>query len=140
MINYFNGINAFLSNFTTSPISDEFGTYLTVEHYFQAKKAVNKEDFLLIINAPTPGKAKQLGKKITLRQDWEEVKDQIMLEGLRKKFSIPEFKKMLLLTGDEELIEGNYWGDTYWGVSHGKGQNKLGKLLMQVREEIKGSN
>ena len=140
MINSFDNEYAFLSNFYPSPIQDEFGVYLTVEHYFQAKKAANKEDFFTIISAPTPGKAKRLGKKIALRTDWEEIKDQVMLEGLRKKFSILEFKILLLFTGDNEIIEGNYWGDTYWGVCRGIGQNKLGKLLMQVREEIKGSN
>ena len=62
-----------------------------------------------------------------------------MLTGLRKKFADPELRNLLLATGDEELIEGNYWGDTYWGVCNGVGQNKLGKLLMQVREEIKNN-
>ncbi len=140
MINHFKNEYAFLSNFTPSPISDEFGTYPTVEHYFQSKKATNKEDFLSIINAPTPAAAKQLGKRIQLRPDWEEIKDQVMLEELREKFSILEFKILLLFTGQEEIAEENYWHDTYWGICNGKGQNKLGKLLMQVREEIKDSN
>jgi predicted NAD-dependent protein-ADP-ribosyltransferase YbiA (DUF1768 family) len=60
-----------------------------------------------------------------------------MLSALRIKFKNPELRAMLLTTGDEELIEGNWWRDTYWGVCEGIGQNKLGKLLMQVREEIK---
>ena len=65
-----------------------------------------------------------------------------MLEALRTKFSIKGLKEKLLATGDEELVEGNFWHDNFWGVCScskcgNKGQNKLGKLLMQVREEIK---
>ena len=60
-----------------------------------------------------------------------------MLSGLRIKFKNPELRSLLLATGNEELVEGNWWRDTYWGVCEGVGQNKLGKLLMQVREEVK---
>jgi predicted NAD-dependent protein-ADP-ribosyltransferase YbiA (DUF1768 family) len=60
-----------------------------------------------------------------------------MLDALRDKFSDPELRAKLLATGDEFLVEGNHWGDTYWGVCNGKGRNMLGSLLMKVREEIK---
>ena len=68
----------------------------------------------------------------------EEVKDQIMYEIVLNKFSQnEELREKLIATGDEYLAEGNTWHDTYWGVCNGKGKNKLGKILMQVREELK---
>lgn len=139
MIDKFDGEYAFLSNYSPSPFRIDYVLFPTMEHYFQANKADNQNDYLHIAYAPTPGEAKRLGRKIQLRPDWEEIKDKVMLTGLRKKFADPKLRKLLLATGDEELIEGNYWGDTYWGVCNGVGQNKLGKLLMQVREEIKNN-
>lgn len=139
MIDRFNDKYFFLSNFSPSPFRIDYVLFPTMEHYFQANKADNQNDYLHIAYAPTPGEAKRLGRKIQLRPDWEKIKDNVMLTGLRKKFADPELRNLLLATGDEELIEGNYWGDTYWGVCNGVGQNKLGKLLMQVREEIKNN-
>ncbi len=60
-----------------------------------------------------------------------------MLDLLRIKFTIPTLRERLLATGDQTLIEGNTWGDTYWGVCRGVGLNNLGTLLMQVREECR---
>lgn len=139
MIDRFDGEYAFLSNYSASPFRVDYVLFPTMEHYFQANKADNQNDYLRIAHAPTPGEAKRLGRKIQLRPDWEKIKDNIMLAGLRKKFADPELRNLLLATGDEELVEGNYWRDTYWGVCNGVGQNKLGKLLMQVREEIKNN-
>ena len=139
MIDKFDDKYFFLSNFSPSPFRVDYVLFPTMEHYFQANKADNQNDYLHIAYAPTPGEAKRLGRKIQLRSNWEEIKDEVMLTGLRKKFADPELRNLLLATGDEELIEGNYWGDTYWGVCNGVGQNKLGKLLMQVREEIKNN-
>ena len=139
MIDSFRNEYSFLSNYSCSPFYIDTVLFPTMEHYFQASKASNQEDYLRIAYAPTPGDAKRLGRRIQLRPNWEEVKDNVMLIGLRKKFADPELHDLLLATGDEELVEGNYWGDTYWGVCNGIGQNKLGKLLMQVREEIKNN-
>lgn len=74
-----------------------------------------------------------------MRPDWEQVKDEIMLELVRSKFSSVKMKRMLLATGEHELIEGNTWGDSYWGYDLVKnhGQNHLGKILMQVRQELR---
>lgn len=85
----------------------------------------------------SPKQAKKMGRAIRLREDWEEVKDQVMYDILKSKFSNERLRQLLLQTGNKELIENNSWNDTYWGVCNGKGQNKLGKLLMQVREELK---
>lgn len=140
MIDRFDGEYSFLSNFELSPFTVNGVVFPTMEHYFQAMKATNQEDLLEITKAPTPGKAKRLGRKVKIRSDWEYIKKDIMLEGLRKKFAIPELKQKLLDTGDAYLEEGNTWGDCYWGVCNGTGENNLGKLLMRVREEIRESN
>lgn len=85
-------------------------------------------------------KAKRLGRQVQLRSDWQEVKLSIMEEIVRIKFTENEqLKKLLLMTGDAEIAEGNTWGDTYWGVDirMGEGENNLGKILMKVRSELK---
>jgi ribA/ribD-fused uncharacterized protein len=137
MIDCFDGEFAFLSNFYPSPIFDGNIWFPTVEHYFQAAKTTSMEEYKAIAAADTPGQAKRLGRKVMLRPDWEEVKDQVMLEALRKKFSIPTLREQLLATENKYLIEGNTWGDKYWGVCEGEGLNHLGALLMRVREELK---
>ena len=142
VIDKFDGQYAFLSNFYESPITDGTSMFPTVEHYFQAAKTDTMQDYLAIARAKTPGESKRLGRKVHLRSDWEQVKDQVMLDALRKKFAIPELREKLLATGDADLIEGTVWHDQYWGICNcdrckGKGINILGKLLIQVREEIK---
>jgi predicted NAD-dependent protein-ADP-ribosyltransferase YbiA (DUF1768 family) len=73
-----------------------------------------------------------------LRPDWREVREEVMEVGLRQKFrQNPELLQKLLDTGDAYLEEGNTWNDRYWGVCRGVGQNKLGHLLMKLREEYK---
>lgn len=146
MIDCFENEYEFLSNFAASPITDDEGIeFPTVEHFFQASKAKFKHQYRAIAAAPTPGKAKWLGRRVELRSDWEQVKDEIMLEGVRKKFAIPELREKLLATGDEELMEGTWWHDNEWGNCSCEkcqniiGKNKLGKILMKVREEIKSS-
>ena len=138
MIGSFDGEYAFLSNFYPSFITDEdYITYPTVEHYFQAMKTLDKGERFNVAIQATPGKAKRLGRRLDLRPDWEFIKDSIMEKALRIKFSNPELRKALLNTGDEYLEEGNTWGDQYWGVCNGVGKNTLGKLLMKIRQEIK---
>ena len=83
------------------------------------------------------GQAKRLGKRVELRPDWEDVKIDIMRQVLKSKFTQnPELKAKLIATGDAELIEGNNWNDRFWGVCNGKGQNHLGRLLMELRAEL----
>ena len=137
MIDKFEGQYEFLSNFYPSAITDGNIIFPTVEHFFQAAKTVNMDDYNMIAAAETPGRAKRLGKRVELREDWEQVKDDIMLEALHKKFADGFLRDKLLATGDEELVEGNEWNDMYWGVCAGVGKNKLGKMLMQIREELK---
>lgn len=139
MIDRFDGDYAFLSNFYPSLIfdSNDGFIYPTVEHFFQAKKSLILREREMISKAETPGRAKRMGRKVQLRSDWEDIKLFVMEDALRRKFSKPRFKEALLDTGDEELIEGNWWHDTFWGVCDGIGENNLGKLLMKIREEFK---
>ena len=145
MIDKFDGEFAFLSNFYESPVSDGFTTFPTVEHYFQAAKAVWVKDYDDIQYAKTPGEAKRIGRRITIRGDWESIKLDVMETALRKKFAIPELREKLLATGDAYLVEGNHWHDNFWGdcgcekCKHIHGQNNLGKLLMKIRTDIRES-
>ena len=138
MINRFKDENEFLSNFYPSPIYDNNGKeYPTVEHYFQAMKTLDSKKRELIRLAESPGKAKRIGRLVQLREDWEDRKLDIMEKALIQKFQIPELREKLLATGDEELVEGNFWNDIYWGVCKENGENHLGKLLMSIREKIR---
>ncbi len=137
MIDKFEGEYRFLSNFSKGQIEYEGEVYLTSEHFFQAAKTINDAEQEFVRIAPTPGEAKKRGKKITLREDWDEVKDGIMRKALRLKFEQnPELAKKLMDTGCQELVEGNTWGDVEWGVCFGTGQNKLGLLLQELRETL----
>ena len=141
MITSFQGTFAFLSNFFPIPVMLDGRTYPTVEHGFQAAKTEREEEREAIRWASTPGRAKRLGRKVALRPDWDAIKVDVMLDLLRQKFSDPVLHQRLLATGDAPLIEGNTWGDCFWGcvLEKGKwvGENTLGRLLMQVRGELK---
>lgn len=139
MITSFKDEYFFLSNFSESPINIQGIVFPTVEHYFQAMKATCYEDFLKVANTATPSEAKKLGRKIDKREDWDDIKDQIMEYAVFKKFENDPLRSKLLATGDVELIEGNWWGDEYWGVSSktNQGLNKLGKILMKVRSYLR---
>ena len=95
----------------------------------------------VVLTKLNPSEAKRLGRRVRLRSDWEQVKYDVMLDVVRAKFNQhPDLAQKLLATGDEELVEGNDWGDTYWGVCNGRGKNMLGKILMRVRAELRGEN
>lgn len=109
----------------------------TIEHAYQLAKTLCKSERVWVLSSSTPAEARKRGQEVTKREDWESVRIDIMRELLRQKFQIPEFKEKLLATGEAELIEGNWWGDTFWGVCKGVGENNLGKLIMEIREEIR---
>lgn len=139
-ITKFEGEHRFLSNFWEVPIEFEKETYPTIEHAFQAAKSPDMKYRLKVRVASTPNMAKKLGQVVKLREDWEEVKLGIMETLVRAKFAQHHvLADALKNTGDQELIEGNGWGDTYWGVSRGKGENHLGKILMKIRTELGGT-
>ena len=137
MIGPFDGRYSFLSNFYRSPVTLDGLEYPSVEHAYQAAKTTDPEERATVREALTPGLAKRLGRQVHLRPDWEDVKLAVMADLLRQKFDRPPLAKALLETGDEELVEVNYWRDTYWGVFHGTGENHLGRLLMERREQLR---
>lgn len=132
-ITSFSGEHRFLSNFFPSRIRWAGIDWPTVEHAYQGAKTLNPAGRALIATAPTPGKAKRLGQKLALREDWDDLRVGTMRELLALKFSIPELSRLLVATGTAELVEGNTWGDRFWGVCGGEGENMLGRLLMEIR-------
>lgn len=134
MIDSFSGEYRFLSNF----YREQDGS--TIEHHFQAAKSLEPDVRRWVLAASTPTEAKKRGRHLQLRNGWEDDKLNVMLALLRMKFSDPELAQKLLATGDAELVEGNTWGDREWGVCNGVGKNLLGRSLMKIRDELKGSN
>ena len=128
------------SNFAPSPIVVGGKRYATVEHYFQSMKFPSDLAWQESIRvAPTPAKAKQLGAQTDhpIRSDWDTVRETVMLEGLRAKFQQNRgLLDQLKGTGARPLVEAST--DAFWGEGRtGKGKNRLGKLLEQVREELR---
>lgn len=138
MITKFRDEYAFLSNFYPSPIIVAGAPFPTVEHAFQSFKAKYPADAEKIRTAPTPRAAKRLGRTCPMIPNWDQLKRAVMLICVRAKFEQnSRLRERLLETGDVALIEGNTWGDTYWGQCNGVGQNELGKILMLVRRELR---
>jgi ribA/ribD-fused uncharacterized protein len=154
MISSFSGEYRFLSNFYQAQIVIERRLYPDVEHYFQCCKATSTGDFAWVLDAVTAAEAKKRGRQIKCHPDWDAWKRQCMLNGVLAKFSQhPDLRDQLAATGGEVLVEGNTWGDTYWGaVAEGQrgwslkllettdeeiepfcGLNYLGRILMAVR-------
>lgn len=134
-IDSFDGDYRWLSNFWPCVLSNP--SYTCVEAAYQACKTT---DPVLrgMFQFVSGGHAKRLGKTLEPRQGWDTYKMYAMETLLRQKFSDlnPELKQKLIDTGDAELIEGNWWGDTFWGVCRGVGENNLGKFLMKIRSEL----
>ena len=140
-IDTFRGDYYFLSNFYTAPVTYNGLTYQNNEAAFQAQKTLDPAEQEAFTNMPA-NIAKRRGRQVKLRRDWEKVKDGIMEEIVRAKFTQnPDLKEKLLATGDTLLIEGNRWNDRYWGVDlrSGNGENHLGQILMKIRKELKAS-
>jgi ribA/ribD-fused uncharacterized protein len=138
-ITRFHGKYLWLSNFYPADVWLDGVKYRTVEHAYQAAKTTDESERKIIRKLDTPGQAKRLGRRVRMRPDWDRAKTDIMLDLLRQKFKDLTLSDNLLVTGSRELIEGNHWGDEFWGVDlrTGRGENTLGRLLMQVREEIR---
>ena len=137
-IKTFRGQYDFLSNFYEAPVTWEGLTYTNSEAAFQAAKVLTDEERLPFTTL-SPAKAKRMGRQVSLRADWEAVKTRVMEEVVRAKFTQnPDLAARLLATGDAQLIEGTTWGDKCWGVDlrTGQGENRLGRILMQVRAEL----
>lgn len=138
----FQGKYRFLSNFFPALVWMEGYPYTSVEHAYQASKTDVKKERSDIRNMVSSGEAKLYGRHVKLREDWEAKKELIMEELLRQKFRWPEMRSLLVNTDPEFLVEGNTWHDNFWGVclcgrcESSEGLNKLGKLLMKIRQEM----
>lgn len=129
-----------LSNFYEAEVEWDGRQYPSTEAAYQSAKTLdnNKRDEFTEM---TPRQSKRAGRKLGLRHDWDEVKDQVMYEVCKSKFTLHRHLRSSLLNTDEAFLEEtNHWGDVYWGVCEGEGQNKLGKTLMKIREEIKNGD
>lgn len=143
-IGSFQDENRFLSNFypVTTGVFYRGVNFPTVEHAYQAAKAFlssgARNEVILHAYAllPKAGMAKVLGGVVQTFPEWEMAKLSLMKEFLTQKYHDPVLRRLLLNTRPCELIEGNTWGDTFWGVCNGVGENNLGKLIMEVRAEI----
>lgn len=137
----FLGEHSFLSNFYLSGIIYKGYVYKTAEHLFQVAKCVKESDKEKIRRATTAKMAKILGRFVEERPDWDVCKIDIMEKILRKKFQKKsKLRRLLVETGDVQLIHLNYWHDTFWGTcacsQHKRtGQNILGTILMKIRAE-----
>jgi ribA/ribD-fused uncharacterized protein len=137
VIDSFTGKYRFLSNFYPVNVKLDGVNYPSVEHAYQAAKTLDEIKRARIRVANSPARAKLLGSKLKLRDDWKNIKIPIMRQLLTQKFN-PEVNYnlwvKLMNTHPHDLVEGNYWGDIFWGVCNNKGCNHLGKLLMSIRD------
>jgi ribA/ribD-fused uncharacterized protein len=139
-ITTFRGEYNWLSNFFRCDVSLDGEVYRSVEHAFQAAKTTNPAEHAKVWSLVNPGFVKRAGRKVTLRSDWDSVKLDVMLGLLRQEFTPgPALAEKLLATGDGHIEEGSHWGDRYWGTVDGKGANHFGRLLMQVRDEVRAA-
>ncbi len=131
----------FLSNFWPCTIVWEGLVYPSLEHAYAASRTDDPSAKMMIQSCPTPGEAKEWLAAHDMKPavTWSIPKKlQVMKELLFLKFGgrEPLLTRALMSTGNAELIEGNTWNDTFWGVCNGTGENNLGKLLMKVRETL----
>ena len=135
VINSFDGEYDFLSNFYECPILWKGNLYRNSESIYQSYKTLDNVPF--DFTKTTGSQAKKISKKLNVRPDWNKIKFDLMYEICQEKFNQnTDIAQKLMNTGDAILIEGNYWGDTYWGKCNGVGQNNLGKILMKIREKL----
>lgn len=146
MIDRFFGETRWLSNFWKANVMFEGEMYPSTEHAYQAAKTLDlvaREQFRV---ATKSGDAKRAGRTVALREDWERIKFDVMLEVVSQKFfNHYELGDKLLATGKQKLVEGNHWHDQYWGdctcprCENTPGHNNLGKILMLVRAELRAA-
>ena len=142
-ITRFDGEYRFLSNFWLCEVSLGGLIYPSSEHAFQAQKSLHLYERARVMDAPTPGDAKRMGRSLTLRPGWDVFRKQAMLTVLVAKFTQnPDLGERLVSTEDVPLEEGNHWHDNYWGACScsrcaGGGLNYLGRLLMAVRDVVR---
>ena len=137
-----------IMSFRNTPLSNMYlcdvewcgNIFKSVEHAYMSAKSLDESWVEFCLKTASPYDVKKQSRKVTLREDWEDIKDDVMWELLWKKWNIPTLKEYLLSAGDEELVEGNTWKDTYWGYDTNlqHGENRLGFYIMEIRKIIRG--
>lgn len=133
----FDGKFRFLSNFFPVQVEGPGGIkFSSVEHAYQASKTLDPVEWEEIFWASSPAKAKAIGRNVKIRWEWEQIKLSVMEDLVRQKFCNQKLYNELLKI-DGMIVEGNWWGDKFWGVDikTNVGQNHLGKILMKIRDE-----
>lgn len=138
MIKEFQGEFRWLSNFAPVSVVYDGVKYRSVEHAYMAAKSNDKAWREFCKNTYKAGEVKKASRTISLRDDWEQVKIDVMRELLEQKYNTEPYKTLLLETGGEHIQEGNMWNDKFWGVclKTGKGNNTLGKIIMEIRNNL----
>jgi hypothetical protein len=134
-IESFDGDYRWLSNFWLCPIVKGDHVYPSTENAYQASKYPKSERQQF--TTCSPAMAKKLGQRIDNPKNWPTEKLVVMRQVLEQKFRQGTFNATLLAcTGVKEIIEGNTWGDVFWGVCDGVGENNLGRILMEIRADL----
>lgn len=139
VINQFRGEYSGFSSFALCQVMMDQVEYPSVEHAYQAAKTLNKNERDLFLGRNVnAGRAKRLGRTITIRSDWEDIKINVMKDLCRQKYNNPKYRELLLSTGNALIQEGNNWGDRFWGVDlqSGVGDNNLGRIIMDMRKDL----
>jgi ribA/ribD-fused uncharacterized protein len=147
MIAQFRGRWSRLGNYSPCLVFYEGHAYNSVEHAYQASKCISPVAQKMVRDQATPATAKKMARHLALRPDWEKVKVEIMMELLLEKFASEPERSILLSTGSQVLVEGNWWHDNFWGNCtcrrpdrpdcEKEGLNVLGTLLMDVRNKLR---
>lgn len=134
MIGEFQCEYRWLSNFWPATVRYEGMIFPSVENAYQASKCAYMDDMEQFTSISAT-QAKSLGRRVRILPDFDQRKVAIMRQLVHDKFLLhPELEEKLLATGNQELVEGNTWGDRFWGKCGGEGRNELGKILMAERE------
>lgn len=140
-IESFRGEYFWLSNFYPCAVVVRSFVFKCAEAAYQCAKSTNQSEDVWRFVEMNGAEAKKAGRKLEVREDWDYIKIDIMREVVESKFrNNADIRKKLLDTGDAKLIEGNDWGDTFWGVCNGRGQNWLGYILMNLRDKLRQEN
>ncbi len=135
-ITSFKGEYRWLSNFWLTPVTYQGYVYPSTENAYQAAKSYRFVDGNPFLTC-TPAKSKRLSRQRIIRTDWDDVKLDVMRAVLVQKFCPGSYlAAQLVATGAAEIIEGNTWGDIFWGVCDGVGENHLGRLIMEIRSGL----
>lgn len=140
MIKEFQKEYRWLNNFAPVKITLDNIDYYSVEHAYMSAKSDNIEWKKFCSDSENKaGDVKRKSKTLKVKDNWNEIKIQIMRECIKQKFNQEPYKTKLLNTGTEYIQEGNMWNDKFWGVclKTNKGQNNLGKLIMEIRNQLK---